>query len=86
MPASVPERNQWKENMKLFVKFCGDQWPSALLLRGISRSETLIGTGGFADVYKGHYQGKAVALKSMRYFVNGDSEGTSKSVQVFSAL
>jgi hypothetical protein len=46
-----------------------DRLPASIMLTGIRAvSEEPVAAGGFADIFKGIYQGKAVALKRFRKF------------------
>jgi hypothetical protein len=41
-------------------------FPSSFILDGVEKLQH-IGGGGFADVYKGYYEGKIVAIKFIRH-------------------
>ena len=63
--------------MRTMYRICGRQ---ALLPKSVSiplcydPMETPQGHGGFADVWKGHYQGEDVAVKVLRVYLTSDFE------------
>jgi hypothetical protein len=43
-------------------------FPSSLILSGVEQWENnCIGSGGFADIYRGSYEGRPVAIKLIRF-------------------
>ncbi|TFK43201.1 kinase-like domain-containing protein [Crucibulum laeve] len=59
---------------RLVMKLCekANTLPSSLVIEGVElRERDAIYGGGFADIYRGSYQGKDVALKRMRIFQRG---------------
>ncbi|KAJ7233175.1 kinase-like domain-containing protein, partial [Mycena rebaudengoi] len=50
-----------------------ERLPSSLFITGVTgREEWPSSGGGFADVYRGYYNGKPVALKLLRQFIRGE--------------
>ena len=62
--------------MKLLVRCAHERavLPPGLFLSGVERDGSHpVGGGGFSDVWKGTYQGQAVAIKILRVFTNQDN-------------
>ena len=59
-----------------------DVLPSSFFLHGVEPiSQIAIAGGGFADIYKGKYLGREVALKVIRAFRGGEG-GERKKLKV----
>jgi len=77
--------NQYYERSELsFLIRCARERgiiPLSLFLEGVERLGTDPASGGgFADVWKGTYQGKCVAIKTLRMFSGGDYEDLKKNI------
>ncbi len=59
-----------------------DQLPESIFITGVRlKSATPVGGGAFADIFYGEYQGKLVAIKKLRAFLEdteADREKTSR--------
>jgi hypothetical protein len=59
-----------------------ERLPSSLFITGVTgREEWPSSGGGFADVYRGYYDGKPVALKLLRQFIRGEELRTIRLVR-----
>ena len=57
-------------------KTCG-QFAPGLFLEGVAlegNENSQVAHGGFADIYKGRYNGKDVAIKRLKRYMNGQDE------------
>jgi hypothetical protein len=53
-----------------------DQMPDAIHIHGVDLlSHDVVGCGGYADVFRGIWRGRVVALKRLRVFGNAASSG-----------
>jgi hypothetical protein len=60
-----------------------DYIPASVMLTGIRvKNREPVALGGFADIFKGIYQGKAVALKRFREFGTGQDRAAAIKVSV----
>lgn len=57
------------------LSYSADLFPSALRLEGVECPDGMpYGVGGYADVFRGTYEGNKVALKRLRVFQMLDEE------------
>lgn len=67
-PAAVDEA-RWLLRRRLQRLSCNSNLlPSLLNVAGVSPTGKVVGSGRFADVYRGTYQGRDVAVKHLRIF------------------
>jgi hypothetical protein len=74
---------------KLLVKMTHhfDVLPSALCVQGVEDvSSEAVSCGAFADIYKGVYRGRAVALKRFREFLQGHTSDDVDKVSISDEL
>ena len=70
-------------SLKLAIEY--DILPSLLILRGVECHDqrTRHGTGAFADVFVGTYQGRKVALKCLRALLTIPAEERTSKKKVY---
>ncbi|KAJ7468570.1 kinase-like domain-containing protein [Mycena latifolia] len=73
----APEHRMEARRMIRRLSEAAGKLPSAIFITGVTgRDRYAIFGGGFADVYRASYQGKAVALKRLREHVDNESAGS----------
>lgn len=83
-PQFLQYRNKLRK-LSLKLSITHDIFPSALVLREVQLSnQKLIGSGSFADVFVGTYNGEKVALKRLRVFAMTQDGPKQKKVYVVS--
>lgn len=60
-------------------------YPKSMLLEGVTREPKPVGRGGFADVYRGVFQGRPVAIKILRVYERTDVDKLLKVLSLFLA-
>lgn len=85
LPRYIPKSNSTHrlQILRLMVRLsrASSTLPLSLFVRGVRAGDCEpVVYGGFSDIYRATYQGKAVALKRLRVFQRDENDGRSYRV------
>lgn len=77
MTAVTENKKLWRRCLKYLCRICGHHRllpASYKLTSGLRKGDRPIGNGGFAEVWKGSYNGRQVAIKVLKVYETSDME------------